>query len=104
MSGSFVNKHFFKFPKNVHQTQLWKDACKIDEVQNIESWKIYEHSANEDFVLLEELLFSEDVESVVMQDETFVECSCHQATTSTVVCKCKFFCGTHSKMWMVLII
>jgi hypothetical protein len=27
---------------------------------------------------LEELLFSEDVESVVMQDETFVECSCHQ--------------------------
>jgi hypothetical protein len=40
--------------------------------------KPYEHSANEDFVLLEELLFSEDVESVVMQDETFVECSCHQ--------------------------
>jgi hypothetical protein len=76
-------------------------AKYIDEVQNIESWKIcedhfeasgfvkdrlnigcvpkpYEHSANEDFVLLEELLFSEDVESVVMQDETFVECSCHQ--------------------------
>jgi hypothetical protein len=74
------------FPKDVHQIQLWKDACKIDEVQNIEHWKIcedhfeansfvierkdgvntscvpkpHEHHANEDFVLLEELPFSEE--------------------------------------------
>ncbi|KAH0819018.1 hypothetical protein GEV33_003773 [Tenebrio molitor] len=106
----FVNKHFFTFPKDAHQNQLWKDACEIDEVQNVEHWKIcedhfeassfvnerkerlntgsvpklYEHSANGNFVLLEELPFSESV----MQDETSVECSCHQATTSTAVCKC----------------
>ncbi|CAH1366216.1 unnamed protein product [Tenebrio molitor] len=110
VSAGFVNKHFFTFPKDAHQNQLWKDACEIDEVQNVEHWKIcddhfeassfvnerkerlntgsvpklYEHSANGNFVLLEELPFSESV----MQDETSVECSCHQATTSTAVCKC----------------
>jgi hypothetical protein len=69
-----------------------KDACKIDEVPNIEHWKMfenhfeansfvnerkgrvntgcvpkpYEDSANEDFVLLKELPFSEEnVENVV---------------------------------------
>jgi hypothetical protein len=94
--GGFVNKFFFTFPKDAHQNQLWKDACEIDEVQNIQHWKICEghfeansfvnerkerlntgcvpksseHSANEKFVHLEELPFSEEnVEGVVMQDE-----------------------------------
>jgi hypothetical protein len=26
----FVNKHFFKFPKDHIQHQIWKDICKID--------------------------------------------------------------------------
>jgi hypothetical protein len=92
ISGGFVNKHFLKFPKDVYQMQLWKDACKRDEVPNIEHWKMfenhfeansfvnerkgrvntgcvpkpYEDSANEDFVLLKELPFSEEnVENVV---------------------------------------
>jgi hypothetical protein len=78
VSAGFVNKHFFTFPKDAHQNQLWKDACEIDEVQNVEHWKIcedhfeassfvnerkerlntgsvpklYEHSANGNFVLV----------------------------------------------------
>jgi hypothetical protein len=42
ISGGFVNKHFFKFPKDVHQIQLWKAACKVDEVHNIDNWRICE--------------------------------------------------------------
>ncbi|KAJ3625285.1 hypothetical protein MTP99_018840 [Tenebrio molitor] len=42
ISGGFVNKHFFNFPKDVHQIQLWKAACKVDEVHNIDNWRICE--------------------------------------------------------------
>jgi hypothetical protein len=58
----FVNKHFFRFPKDHHYHQLWRNICKIDASTSSTFMTICEdHFVDSDFVNVKKNKLNPDV-------------------------------------------
>lgn len=113
----YINKHFFRFPKDNHLQQVWKNICKLPEETNGSSFYVCEdHFSTSDFVNIkrDRLIFkacpkvifhqetvtlisdpvSSDLSSMVLTEHNYCLPDNHSNTGSTVGVN-KFSMGEH---------